>query len=140
MLRGWQRYQHHGDARIRARYAREIQPLKTTYAAAVWAMRKWYGDNPPMLKKINTLLAELYTTFGWRTRLLAPLVGPYLARSMKKEAKRLAAGLKLEPPTFYELNPAAVALQKMRLVQDDKSISCEVRTQSFAVALQTRQS
>lgn len=132
MLRGWQRYQHHGDARIRARYAREIKPLKTTYTAAVWAMRKWYGDNPAMLKKINTMLAELYTTLGWPTRLLAPLFGPYLAWSMKKEAKRLADGLQLEPPTFYELNPAAVALQKMRVTE-------AAETPSYAMLPQPRE-
>lgn len=31
--------------------------------------------------------------------------------SLKKEAKRLAEGLSLEPPTFYHDNPAAAALK-----------------------------
>jgi radical SAM superfamily enzyme YgiQ (UPF0313 family) len=110
-LRGWQRHQKHPDQRIRNRYQRETEPLKTTYAAAIWAMRRWYGDNPLMSQKMNNLLQDLYRTFGWRTRVLAPLFGTYVLMSMKKEAKRLAKGLHLEPPTFYHDNQAAAALR-----------------------------
>jgi radical SAM superfamily enzyme YgiQ (UPF0313 family) len=112
MLLGWQRYQHHADRRIRERYQREIASLRTTHAAAVWAMRRWYADNPVMREKMDTLLQGLYTAFGWRTRLLAPVMGRYILRSMQKEEGRLAAGVPLEPPTFYQDNPAAAALKQ----------------------------
>lgn len=111
MLRGWQRYRQHSDQRIRSRFQREVRPLATTYAAAVWAMRRWYQDDPPMAEKMTTLLHELYQAFGWRTRLTAPLLGRYLGRAMNTERRGLAAGLSLEPPTFYQDNPAAVALR-----------------------------
>lgn len=110
-LRGWQQHHNHPDQRIRKRYHREMKQLRTTYAAAIWAMRRWYKTNPPMFQKMTTLLHELYQAFGWRTRLLAPLFGPYVFGSMKKEAKRLAEGLSLEPPTFYHDNHAAAALK-----------------------------
>lgn len=138
MLRGWKRYRNHPEERIRARYAREVKPLRTTYAAAVWAMRRWYRNNPPMSKKLNGLLQDIYAAFGWRTRLLAPLVGPYVFLSMKKEAKRLADGLNLEPPTFYEQNPAAVALQKKPPARALATISGDVLPQPREISFHAR--
>lgn len=110
-LKGWQQHSKHPEQRIRKRYQREIKQLRTTYAAALWATRQWYKSNPPMFQKMTELLQELYYAFGWPTKLLAPLLGTYVFRSMKKEAKRLAAGLSLEPPTFYHDNQAAAALR-----------------------------
>lgn len=135
MLRGWQHYRDHADERIRARYSREVQPLRTTYAAAIWAMRRWYKNDPPMFEKMNTLLQEIYAAFGWQTRLLAPLLGPYVMGTMKKESKRLARGLLLEPPTFYELNPAAVALQNKQPAEAEAPIPCEIFSPAREVSL-----
>lgn len=112
MLKGWQRYRNHADLRVRSRYAREVRPLRTTYAAAVWAMTKWYGKDKALHGRLQALLAALYETFGWQTRLLAPLFGRYVIRAMKKEELRLLNGRTLEPETFYQLNPAALALKK----------------------------
>jgi hypothetical protein len=51
-------------------------------------------------------LQELYRTFGWQTRLAAPVVGRYVEWAMGREEARLA-GLTLEPATFYEHNELA---------------------------------
>lgn len=111
LLTGWRRYKGHPDPRIRNRFAREVKPLRSTYAGAVWAMKKHYRDNPRISEKLTSLLHEIYLEFGWMPRAVAPLVGRYLHFSMKKEAKRLEKGWTYEPKTFYEKNPAALALE-----------------------------
>ncbi|MEE4359148.1 MAG: cobalamin-dependent protein [Desulfococcaceae bacterium] len=108
LLKGWQRYKHHPDARVRERYAWEVGPLKSSYAGAVWAMRQWYIRQPAMRKRINRLLQDIYKEFGWKTRCIAPLSGIYLLVAMKREKQRLKAGRTYESPTFYEKNPAAL--------------------------------
>jgi radical SAM superfamily enzyme YgiQ (UPF0313 family) len=112
MLTGWQRYKKHQDKRIQARFAWETESLRSTYAGAVWAMRKWYRGNERMAKKINALLQDLYEEFGWQTRIIAPLAGRYIYASLKKEERRLADGWTYEPQSFYEKNPQALALEK----------------------------
>lgn len=112
LLTGWERYQDHPEKRIRDRYAREVQPLRSTYAGGIWAMRKWYRDNKAMTNKMDALLADIHAAFGWSTRLAAPIYGRYLHRAMKREEKLLATGWRPEPTTFYEKNPAALALEQ----------------------------
>lgn len=109
MLQGWLRYQDHQDERIMKRFAEEMRPLRTTYAAAVWAMRKWYSDKPALSVKLLLLQKQLYKTFGWKTRLYAPLVGRYIHFSMHREEKRLARGWTPEPATFCEKKAAREA-------------------------------
>jgi hypothetical protein len=43
---------------------------------------------------------------------VAPLLGRFLLLTMWREARRLEQGWTYEPPTFYELNAAAKALQE----------------------------
>lgn len=109
-LTGWRKYRNHPDVRIRSRYLRESEPLKSTYAAAVWAMRRWYKSDSKMKARLDTLLQDLYRAFGWRTRTMAPWMGRFLLASMRREEKRLAKGWRYEPPTHYEHNAAAQAL------------------------------
>jgi len=111
LLKGWLRYKHHPDARIRGRYEWEVKPLKTTYAGAVWAMKKSYRKNKKMKKKMDHLLKDIYREFGWKTKIIAPLVGVWVHISLKMEEKRLANGWTYEPPSFYEKNKAALALK-----------------------------
>jgi hypothetical protein len=111
MLTGWQRYKNSPDTRIRNRIAHEVRPLRRTWAGAVWAMRKWYGGNKAIEKQMDDLLRDLYGTFGWETRLIAPLIGRYAFAALKREEKRLADGWTYEPPVFYEKNDAARALE-----------------------------
>ena len=109
ILRGWQRYRSHPDKRIRSRYQNEVKPLRTMYAGAVWAMKKWYRDDQVLSRQLNELLQDIYTTLGWQPRLVAPVMGRYAYRAMKKEEKRLAGGWTIEPRTFLEHNRAALA-------------------------------
>ncbi len=111
LLKGWLKYKHHPDARIRGRYEWEVKPLKTTYAGAVWAMKKSYRKNKNMKKKMDHLLQDIYREFGWKTRMIAPLVGVSVYITLKIEEKRLANGWTYEPPSFYEKNKAALALK-----------------------------
>ncbi|HOG16815.1 MAG: B12 binding domain protein [Syntrophaceae bacterium PtaU1.Bin231] len=110
-LHGWSAFKDHPDRRIRERFRREAKSLRTGYAAAVWAMKKWYRDQP-LSEEMDDLLRDLYRQFGWVTRLSAPLVGRFLYRMLKKEEKRLAEGWTLEPGSFCEKNAAALALGK----------------------------
>jgi len=111
LLKGWQRYKDHPEKRIRDRFAREVKPLRTTYAAAVWAIKSRYRANQRMAEKMNSLLHNIYNTFGWKTRIIAPLAGIYIYSALKKEEKRLAKGLTYEPDPIYEKNAAALALE-----------------------------
>jgi len=113
-LTGWQRHKNHSNPRIRNRFLWEAQSLGTTSAAAVWAMKKWYGQNPGMAHRMDLLLTDLYAAFGWKSRIAAPLLGRYLGASIQKEEKRLTDGWTYEPETFYEMNAAALALTDTR--------------------------
>jgi radical SAM superfamily enzyme YgiQ (UPF0313 family) len=110
ILKGWQRYQNHGDPRIRTRYQTDVKPLRSMHAGAVWAMKKWYRDDTLLYQKIDDLLHDIYATFGLQPRIIAPVAGRYIYWAMKKEEKRLAAGWTLEPNTFFEKNKAASSL------------------------------
>ncbi len=112
ILKGWQRYQSHPDNRIRNRYRTDVKPLRTMYAGAVWAMKKWYRHDKVVHQQLADLLKDIYTTLGWQPRLVAPVAGHYIYWTMKKEQKRFAAGLTLEPQAFLEKNQAALALTK----------------------------
>ncbi|MBT8342674.1 MAG: radical SAM protein, partial [Desulfatitalea sp.] len=109
-LNGWLRYKKHPDQRIRARFAKNTLALRTSYAAGVWAMRKWYKGDDRIFGQLNLLLSRLVKEFGWTTRIMARLIGQFLFRRMKKEERRLAQGWAYEPASFYELNDAAKAL------------------------------
>jgi radical SAM superfamily enzyme YgiQ (UPF0313 family) len=111
-LAGWQRYKDHPNKRIRDRFAWEVRPLRTTYAGAVWAMRKWYRGDDRMMKKMESLLKDLYNTFGLLTRIAAPVIGRYVYYTIKREEQRLARGWTYEPDSFYEKNAAAIGLEK----------------------------
>jgi biotin synthase-like enzyme len=114
LLTGWQRYKTHPDKRIRARFAREAAPLKTTYAGALWAMAHWYRTDGPLPARINRVLREIYAEFGIGTRLAAAVIGSYLSFTLKRENRRLENGWTYETPSFYEKNRAARALAKAK--------------------------
>ena len=111
LLNGWQMHKRH-SRRVRDRLAWEAAPLRSTYAGAVWAMRKHYRHDPPLRERAGRLLADIYAAFGWKTRLVAPLIGRYVSSRLKKEEARLAAGAPYEPRSFCEKNAAALALGK----------------------------
>jgi len=111
LLNGWQMHKHH-SLRVRNRLDREASPLRSTYAGAVWAMKKYYHTNPQLREKAERLLADMYAEFGWKARLAAPLLGRYIRHRLKREEERLAAGMTYEPSSFCENNAAALALKK----------------------------
>jgi radical SAM superfamily enzyme YgiQ (UPF0313 family) len=111
ILSGWQRYKNHSNPQTRKRFAREVLPLKSAYAGAVWAMKKHYQNNQRLFEKLTALLHDIYREFGWLPRLTAPLIGRFLYFTLKREEKRLAHGWTYEPQTFCEKNPAALALE-----------------------------
>lgn len=110
LLKGWQSHKNHPAGRIRRRYAREVFPLRSAYAGAIWAMRKRYRHEPRLAGQMDALLKDIYAVFGWPTRLLAPLIGVYAFRTLKNEEERLAHGWNYEPACSYEKNAAALAL------------------------------
>jgi hypothetical protein len=110
-LTGWLKYRRHPDRRIRRRFQQEAKSLGTTYAGAIWAIRRRYDqESPTMAGKMDALLKDLYNAFGLRARLCAPVAGRFLTITMRREERRLANGWTYEPKTHYEKNPAAVAM------------------------------
>ncbi|OQY06342.1 MAG: B12-binding domain-containing radical SAM protein [Desulfobacteraceae bacterium 4572_123] len=111
LLTGWQRYKNCQDQRIRARYAWEVKPLKTTYAGAVWAMRRYYRHEKTMFGQMDELFRDICAEFGILTRIAGPAIGIYIYRNLLKEELRLSSGWQYEPASFYEKNAAARALE-----------------------------
>jgi hypothetical protein len=60
---------------------------------------------------MNCLFKDLCREFGVRTLIAGPIIGIYIYRNLIKEERRLAAGWKYEPASFYERNAAAIALE-----------------------------
>ncbi len=112
LLTGWQHHRDHPEPRVRERFSREVAPLKTTYAGAVWAMRRYYRRSARMRQEMGDLLKDIFRAFGWKTRLAAPLIGAYILIRLHREEKRLAEGWRYEPATICEKNAAARALGK----------------------------
>ena len=117
LLNGWQRYKHDPRERIRKRFAWEVFPLRSSYAGAVWAMRKWYRNDPRLRDKAEALLRDICGEFGWMTRLITPLIGRFAYGRLRSEEKRLATGWTYEPKFFREQNAAALALEESQTVR-----------------------
>ena len=58
-LKGWLRYRHYADSRVRKRYAREARDLAVTYASALWASRRWFKSSHALREKITVVLREI---------------------------------------------------------------------------------
>jgi radical SAM superfamily enzyme YgiQ (UPF0313 family) len=113
-LDGWRKYRNHPEKRIRERFRREVKPLRGGYAGALWAMKKWYAGDECMAGKIGDLLSSLYEEFGWKTRLVAPVIGRFLHSRAKKEETRLTRGWTYEPRSFCTKNTLALAFDRIR--------------------------
>ncbi|MGK5093215.1 cobalamin-dependent protein [Deltaproteobacteria bacterium TL4] len=112
LLSGWQKYKNHPDPRVVERFNWEVDPVRSTYAGAVWGMKKWYQHNAIMEKQLDDLLQDIYQEFGWKTKIIAETMGRYAYRQIIKEEKKLASGWSYEPPCFYDKNEAALALER----------------------------
>ncbi|MBE2181169.1 MAG: cobalamin B12-binding domain-containing protein [Chthoniobacterales bacterium] len=101
-FRGWLRYRDDADARIRARFRREAERLPVDYAAAVWAVRRYFRSRPDIRRRADELLRQLRSEFGLKCRVASSFGGRFLHRMLHREERRLARGVTYEPPTFYE--------------------------------------
>ena len=104
MLWGWKRYKNHPDRRIRERIAWEIRNLRSIFAGAIWAGLRWFKNNSSVAPRLSALLNDVYAEFGFKTHLIAPILGRIILFMCRREEKRLAKGWTIEPPTFYERN------------------------------------
>jgi hypothetical protein len=103
MLLGWQRYKNHPDARIRARFKRQVKKKIGIYNAALWVMeREFKAVNREVSRQIHELRREVEKAFPIVARVTAASLGPILLWSTRREEKRLASGQTYEPPTFID--------------------------------------
>jgi hypothetical protein len=121
-LRGWRRHQNHAERRVRERFAREVLLLRTTYAGAIWAMRRRYRDNARLSGRMDVLLKAICAEFGWTTRVIAPVIGRYVHDSLVREEARLASGWTYEPLCACEKNTAAMDLESRKNVSVNVSV------------------
>ena len=101
-LLGWKRYGKDPDPRVRARFERESKTLPVQYAAAIAASKRWFRKDRALTQRINNVLRDLKKEFGLRSHLAALFGGRYVFGQLQKEARNLAEGINVEPPTFYE--------------------------------------
>jgi hypothetical protein len=102
LLAGYVRYRDATDPRVRARFTFEARDLRGTFAAGLWATARWYAKDPVMRKRIEAVLHDLYTHLGWRARLAAWVMGPFLYRRLCKEQRKLRRGWTYEPQSCCE--------------------------------------
>jgi radical SAM superfamily enzyme YgiQ (UPF0313 family) len=103
MLQGWQRYRNYPDPRVRERFSREMDKLKSGYNAALWAMEHQFrAVNRNVSEKIQQLRKEVESEFGITAWISSRAMGPILWWTSRREERRLAKGKTYEPPTFLE--------------------------------------
>src|SRR4051794_6415726 len=102
-LDGYRLYKNDADARVRERFAREARALGSGYAAALWAMeRHLRKSNAELAEKVREVRVEIGREYGWVSRAIVSVLGPYLTWTAGREARRLAEGMTYEPPTIIE--------------------------------------
>ncbi len=103
MLQGWRRYRNYPDPRVRERFAREMDKLKSGYNAALWAMEHQFkAVNRNVSEQIQKLRKEVENEFGLTARISSHAMGPILWWTARREERRLLKGKTYEPPTFLE--------------------------------------
>ena len=102
-LKGYKKYHLSPDKRIRARFDYDSRGLGTTYSAVVWSSMKYFKDkNENVYLKLQAMLKSVYQLFGWKSRVLVPILGMFTYLCLQREIKKLRRGIVVEPPTFYE--------------------------------------
>lgn len=122
LMKGWMRYKDHPEARIRKRFAREVQKMPTLYAGAVWATRRWFKDNPKMVERMAVLLNDIHGEFGLKSRVAAPILGRVILSRVRQEVRRIERGQTYEPPMIYETSVKAVRPTKKAVQQLEPTI------------------
>jgi radical SAM superfamily enzyme YgiQ (UPF0313 family) len=102
-MEGWLRYKNYPDERVRRRFEREAKRIKSAYAALLWAMeKKLRSTNRTVSDKILLLRKDIEREFGPVASLVSSVLGPLFLLTANREERRLAKGVKYEPPTIIE--------------------------------------
>jgi radical SAM superfamily enzyme YgiQ (UPF0313 family) len=103
LMAGWKRYKDWPDARVRERFASEMNRLSGIYSSALWAMERQFRkvDNK-VSDEIRTLREEFRHESGIVSRMMPAVLGPVLLWTTRREERRLARGKTYEPPTILE--------------------------------------
>jgi hypothetical protein len=91
--------------------------MPVIYAGALWATRRWFKDNLIIVERMKDVIEDVYREFGLKSRLAAPVVGRWILHYLRREQKRLQAGLTYEPPTFYETSAQVVRPSKTKTTE-----------------------
>ena len=103
LLQGWKRHKNHAENRVRERYRRECKILPFGFSSALWAMERYFRfSNGPLTKKIRQLRTDLHREFGYTGRLIAPILGRFILKLIRREEKRLSQGWTYQPSIFIE--------------------------------------
>ena len=103
LLTGWKRYKDWPDARVRERFAQEMQRLSGTYSSALWAMERQFRKvDEKVSQQIRAVREEFKQESGIISRMMPAVLGPVLLWTTRREEKRLAQGTTYEPPTILE--------------------------------------
>jgi radical SAM superfamily enzyme YgiQ (UPF0313 family) len=103
MYKGWKRYSHDADQRVRARFAMEVQSFRRGHGAALWAMEQYLRtSNRAVSARIASLRKQVESEFGLLCRAIDWTVGPLLLWTARREASAYPHGRPLEPRTFVE--------------------------------------
>jgi radical SAM superfamily enzyme YgiQ (UPF0313 family) len=103
LLAGWKRYKDWPDARVRERFAGEMQRLSGIYSSALWAMeRQFQKVDRGVSEQIRAVRREFQSESGIVSRMLPAVLGPVLLWTTRREERRLARGKTYEPPTILE--------------------------------------
>jgi len=103
LLSGWNRYKDWPDARVRARFAREMHRHSGIYSSALWAMERQFRKvDAKVSDQIRGLREEFKRESGMISRMMPAVLGPVLLWTTRREEKRLANGKTYEPPTILE--------------------------------------
>jgi hypothetical protein len=99
-VEGWRRYRDDLDPRIRERFAQERKEMAANYAAALWAMERYFHrSNARVSARVREVRLELDGELGGLRRAYNRLIGPVLLWAARREARRFPHGRVIEPPT-----------------------------------------
>lgn len=104
LLVGWKRFKDWPDARVRERFACEMDRLGGVYSSALWAMeREFRRVDHHVSDQIRALREEFKRESGVISRMLPAALGPVRLWSTCHESGRLARGKTYEPPRFWNV-------------------------------------
>ena len=109
MMVSWRRYRDDTDLRVRERVRSEAARLASGYGAALWAMEKHLKPtNRPMSDRVRELRLQIEREIGGWSPVIHRIVGPILAWSARRDARRSPGGRVMEPQTFVDRSNWAV--------------------------------